>query len=49
MDHYKDREKQRQIAAYIGTLAGQPLKVMFSLDPRDQKFGEAIAVLFLAS
>ena len=49
MDQYKDRELMHKTMAYIGTLAGHPPKVMFNLDPRDQKFGEAIAVLFLAS
>ena len=49
MDQYKERELMHKTMAYIGTLVGQPPKVMFGLDPRDQKFGEAIAVLFLAS
>lgn len=49
MDNYKEREAIHKTMAYIGSLTGQPPKVMFSLDPRDQKFGEAVAVLFLAS
>lgn len=49
MDQYKDRETMHKTAAYIGTLAGLPPKIIFALDPRDQKFGEAIAVLFLGS
>lgn len=49
MDGFKEREQTKRGAAYIGTLAGQPVKTMLGLDPRDQKFGEALAVLFLGS
>ena len=49
MDGFKEREQTKRAAAYVGTLTGQPVKTILGLDPRDQKFGEAVAVLFLGS
>ena len=49
MDQYKGQQEIHKIAAYVGSLAGQAPKIIMTLDPRDQKFGEALAVLFLAS
>ena len=49
MDGFKEREQTKKVAAYVGTLAGQPVKAILGLDPRDQKFGEALAILFLGS
>ena len=49
MDGFKDREAMKKAAAYIGSLAGMPVNTILNLDPRDQKFGEALITLFLAS
>ena len=49
MDGFKDREMMKKTAAYIGSLTGQPVQTFLNLDPRDQKFAEALVVLFLAS
>jgi hypothetical protein len=49
MDGFKDREMMKKTAAYIGSLTGQPVQTFLNLDPRDQKFAEALIVLFLAS
>ena len=49
MDGFKDREMMKKTAAYIGSLTGQPAQTFLNLDPRDQKFAEALVVLFLAS
>ncbi|MCK5236211.1 MAG: hypothetical protein KAR06_04420 [Deltaproteobacteria bacterium] len=48
MDQFKDRQAIRKTEAYIGSLVGQPPKTIHALDPRDQKFGEAVMLLFLA-
>ena len=49
MDGFKDREAMKKTAAYIGSLAGMPVNTILNLDARDQKFGEALITLFLAS
>ena len=49
MDGFKERETMKKTAAYIGSLIGQPLNTFLNMDPRDQKFAEALVVLFLAS
>ena len=49
MDGFKDREMMKKTAAYIGSLTGHPVQTFLNLDPRDQKFAEALVVLFLAS
>jgi len=49
MDRYKDQKSIHKFNAFVASSTKKPVQIFASLDGRDMKFAQAVAVLFLAS